>query len=216
MPIGIGGHPVGFFGSLRELLGEVSVLYAYYDNPKLLKNILQHLTELWIAIFEEILAAIDIDFALFWEDMAYKGGSLISPGLFREFMSPCYERITAFLKERGVRHIVVDTDGNCTALIPLFLDAGVTGMYPFEVQAGMNIVAVRKAYPRLQIWGGLDKRAAAQGHEAIDKELEKASTMLVEGGYIPFLDHLVPPDVPWENYVYFRAKLNSLIEATSD
>ena len=214
-PIGIGGHPVGFFGSLRELLGEVMVHYAYYDDPKLLKDILAHLTELWIAIYEEIVAAIDVDFALFWEDMAYNKGSLISPKLFREFMSPYYKRMTDFLKSRGVRHIIVDTDGKCTELIPLFIEAGLSGMYPFEVQSGMDIVEVRKKYPELQIWGGLDKRVASQGKSEMDQELEKVVFMLERGGFIPFFDHLVPPDVSWDNYVYFRKKLKSLIEGGS-
>jgi hypothetical protein len=209
-PIGIGGHPVGFFGGLRELLGEVDVHYAYYDDPKLLKDILRHLTDLWIAIYEEILSTLEVDFALFWEDMAYKGGSLISPRLVREFMLPYYQEITGFLKGRGIRHLVVDTDGNCTELIPLFLEAGLTGMYPFEVQAGMNIVEVRKSYPGLQIWGGLDKLSAVEGREGIEMELEKVPFMLERGGYIPFLDHLVPPDVSWENYRFFRQELKRL------
>jgi len=27
--------------------------------------------------------------------------------------------------------------------------------------------------------------------------------MLSQGGYIPMLDHTVPPDVPFENFKYF-------------
>ena len=64
---------------------------------------------------------------------------MISPAMVKEFMLPCYKRITDFLKSYGVSTIFVDTDGNCTELIPLFMEGGVTGMFPFEVRAGMDI-----------------------------------------------------------------------------
>jgi uroporphyrinogen decarboxylase len=39
--------------------------------------------------------------------------------------------------------VLLDTDGDCTKLIPGFLEGGVTGLYPFEVQAGMDVRRVR-------------------------------------------------------------------------
>jgi hypothetical protein len=210
-PVGIGGFPVGYFGTLRFLFGEPMVYLAYYDQPDLIRDIQEHLTRLWLAIYEEILAVAEIDFVLFWEDMSYKGGSLISPALVREFMLPHYKKIIDFTKSKGVKHAIVDTDGDCNILIPLFMEAGVTGMYPFEVQAGMDILKVRQEYPTLQIWGGLDKRALALGKAEMDKELLKVPAMLKYGGYIPYLDHIVPPDVPFANYLYFRERLRALI-----
>ncbi len=88
-----------------------------------------------------------------------------------------------------------------------------TGLCPFEVQAGMDIVEIRKQYPRLLIEGGLDKTKVARGQEAIDAELEaKLPPMLSQGGYIPCCDHLVPPDVPWLNFRYYRERVREYIE----
>jgi hypothetical protein len=42
----------------------------------------------------------------------------------------------SFLTGKGVKHIFVDTDGYCWDLIPLFLEGGATGMYPFETACG--------------------------------------------------------------------------------
>ncbi len=36
--------------------------------------------------------------------------------------------------------------------------------------------------------------------------------MLEHGGFIPYMDHLVPPEVPWENFVYYRERLNEMID----
>jgi uroporphyrinogen decarboxylase len=107
----------------------------------------------------------------------------------------------------------VDTDGDVWKLLPLFIDGGVTGLYPFEVSAGMNVVEVRQAFPRLQILGGIDKTALAQGPAAIESELQaKVPWMLQQGGYIPYVDHFVPPDVSWDNFLYYRKQLNDLID----
>ena len=207
-PLAIASGYCGFFGSLRALMGEVNLFYAYYDQPDLIRDILNFLTDFWIEIYGYVLKDVMPDSAEFWEDMAYKNGPLISPAAFREFMLPCYQKLIGFLRENGVRHFCVDTDGDCWSLIPLFLEAGMTGMLPFEVQAGMDIVAVRRAFPRLQIYGGIDKRALAQGKEAIDRELEaKVPALLRQGGYIPFADHLVHPEVSWGNFIYYRRRL---------
>lgn len=212
-PLAIASGYCGFFGSLRALMGEVALFYAYYDQPELIHDMLDFLTDFWIEIYGYVLRDVQPDSAEFWEDMAYKNGPLISPALFREFMLPRYKRLIGFLRENGVRHFCVDTDGNCWSLIPLFLECGMTGMLPFEVQAGMDIVEVRKAFPRLQIYGGIDKRRLAQGRAAIDAELEaKLPPLLNQGGYIPFADHLVPPDVSWEDFCYYRRRVAELAE----
>jgi uroporphyrinogen decarboxylase len=112
----------------------------------------------------------------------------------------------------GVKIILVDTDGNLEKLIPLFLEAGITGIFPFEVQAGNDIVSIRKRYPHLQIIGGLDKMEVAKGKEAIEKELvSKVPFMLQSGGYIPHIDHLVPPEVSWKDFIYYRTRLKEMI-----
>ena len=61
--------------------------------------------------------------------------------------------------------------------------------------------------------GGLDKTKVAEGRRAIDAELEaKLPFMLARGGYIPFCDHMVPPDVPWDNFLYYRERVRQYVE----
>jgi len=205
------GVPLGFFGSLRYLLGEVRLFTCYYDNPELIKIIIDYLADFWIELWDPVISYIKPDCFHLWEDMCYKTGPLISPAMFRQFMLPAYKKLTGFLKENGIDVIFVDTDGNCWELIPLFMEGGVTGLYPMEVAAGMNVVEIRKAFPRLQITGGIDKRVLAQNREAINQELEyKIPFMVKKGGYIPHVDHNIPPDVPFQNFLYYRRRLEEL------
>jgi len=137
---------------------------------------------------------------------------MVSPAMIREFMLPYYRRLTGFLKAHAVETIFVDTDGNCFDIIPLFLEGGVTGMYPIEVSCGMDLLKTRRAYPRLQLMGGVPKSELPKGRRRIDEILQPVSEALAAGGYIPFGDHLIPPEVHWGEFKYYRLKLNALLD----
>lgn len=213
-PLILGGYPAGFYGTARFLLGEERVMMEFYDNPQLMHDIMNHLADLWVAIYDQVLSQVSADGCLIWEDMCYKGGPLISPAMFREFMLPCYRKVTGCLRDHGVDVVMVDTDGDCWKLLPLFVEGGVSVMLPMEVNAGMDVTKVREAFPRLGIMGGMDKTKLALGREAIDGELQKVSFMLQRGGYVPHVDHMVPPDASWENFRYYREKLNQMIRGS--
>jgi uroporphyrinogen decarboxylase len=211
-PLAVGGYPHGFFGLLAHLLGYKNLFYFYYDAPDLIRDMLDTFTSLWIAIWEEVLSYVDFDVAHIFEDVSSGKGSMISPSMVREFMIPYYQRITDFLKGRGVNIILVDTDGDCNELIPLFLEGGVTGMYPMEASAGMDVLEVRKKYPGLQILGGVPKLELVLGEKRIDEILVSVEEVIRKGGYIPFCDHSIPPEVQWKHFKYYRENLNRIIE----
>lgn len=206
------GGGQGFYGTPRYLIGDQHLLTTFYDNPELIHAINDHLCRLWIALYDAVLEDTSADVALIWEDMCYKNGPLISPAMFEEFMLPYYKHLCGFFKDHGIEVILVDTDGDARKLIPLFIEGGVTGMFPLEVSAGMDLVELREAFPRFQLIGGVDKRALSRDLSAVDADLARISPVLGKGGVIPSVDHLVPPDVPWGNFKYYRGRLNELID----
>lgn len=210
-PLVIGGPFLGVFSSLRSLIGFENMMYLFFDDPQLIRDILSHLTALWLGLFEEVLGDTDVDYAYFWEDMSYKRGPMVSPRIFREFLLPVYQRINAFFRQHGIDVVLLDTDGDVWELIPLFLEGGVTGLYPFEVRAGMNVAEVRARYPRLQMLGGIDKNALVQGPAAIDAELARVAPVVRTGGYVPGVDHYVHPEVPWAHFKYYRERLVEIL-----
>jgi uroporphyrinogen decarboxylase len=213
-PLVIGGYPFGFYGGLRFLFGEQNLSYMFYDDPQLIKDIQGHLTDLWISLFTEVLKDVTPDFCLLWEDMAYRSGSMISPIFFKEFLSPYYKRLTDFLVSQGVKNIFVDCDGNTWELLPLWIEAGITGTYPLEVNAGMDVVKVREQFPKFQMMGGVDKLQLMMGKSEIDIELNRLPCVIKQGGYVPHVDHSVPYGVPWENFKYYREELLKIIDRT--
>lgn len=213
-PLGILDEPTGFFGSLRWLIGEDSLFILYHDDPALIRDILKHFCNLWLSMAEYLASKIEFDVAVFWEDMSGRQGSLISPSTFREFMTPHYQKIIKFLKSKGIKYFNVDCDGNLKGLIPLFLEAGINSIYPFEQQAGNNLLEIRNNYPELRMMGGINKMALAGNKTSIDEELKKIPVLVKQGGYIPYIDHLIPPDISWSNFEYYRTKLNEIIDST--
>jgi len=211
-PLALGGYPHGYFMTLAHLMGYENLFYAYFDDPKLVHDIQNTFTKLWIAIYSEILSEVDVDLFVFCEDVSAGTGSMVSPSMIKEFMIPYYKRLIGFLKNRGVKIIFIDTDGDCFDLIPLFIEAGVTGMYPIEVSCGMDLVKVRKMFPKLQLMGGIPKSEIQYGQERINEILSPVNEVLKTGGYIPFGDHLIPPDIHWNLFKYYRLKLNSMID----
>ena len=89
-----------------------------------------------------------IDFYNIFEDMAGKGGPLVSPKFMKNFMLPHYRRFVDFLHSHGIEFVCVDSDGDVRALIPLFMEAGINCLEPLEVAAGMEPLEVRQEYGR--------------------------------------------------------------------
>lgn len=212
-PLVLGGYPYGYFGTLAHIMGYERLFYMYYDEPKLIHDIQKTFTELWIAVYSEVLSEIEVDYFFIWEDVSSGSGSMISPATINEFMVPYYTRLTGFLKERGVKLIFVDTDGDCLNIIPLFIKGGINGLLPIEVSCGMNLFEVRKHFPNLRIMGGIPKFEITYGKKKIDQILEIVTEVLKYGGYIPFGDHLIPPNIHWSDFKYYREKLNDIIES---
>lgn len=207
----VGNCIASFFGWPRSLMGVEGLLLAYYDQPELIRAINDQHLEFIKVLYEKALREVDFDFAFIWEDMAFKNGPLIGPALFREFMLPYYREMTDYFRSFGIELCIVDSDGNPEALIPSFLEGGINGLLPLEVAAGMDVRALREAYPDLRMLGGVDKRALARGPDAIDEELERRLRGVVgQGRYLPGVDHHVPPDVSLEHFAYYLRRAQEI------
>jgi len=195
----------GFFGLLGEWMGLERLLYMFHDDPNLIEDMMEQICYLETESIKRVVKDIRVDCALFWEDMAFKTGPLISPDMFRKFMMPRYRKVTNILHSSGVDVTFIDSDGNLNELIPLWLECGINSCWPLECAAGNDAVALRKKYGKdIILAGNIDKRALLKGRDAIRQEvMSKVPFLLESGGYFPSVDHLVPPDVTLENYRYF-------------
>jgi Uroporphyrinogen decarboxylase (URO-D) len=195
----------GGFDQPRQLLGEEAICMAYYEQPEMMRDMLETMGNTAERIAEIVTKEVVVDHLSVHEDMAGKSGSLVGPRQIEEFISPYYHRVWDVLQSRGAKIFQQDSDGNMNSVIPAFLDAGLTCMYPMEPAAGMDIVDVRKAYgKKLAMLGGLDKHVLRKTKADILAELEhKLQPMMREGGMVFGLDHRIPPGTPLDNYRYY-------------
>ncbi len=190
----------GFFGPLRNLMGLENLCMAFYDQPRLVERMMEQRADVIIEITGRVLEQVKFDVFTFWEDMAYNAGPLIGPDLYRKFAFRHYRRVCDWLRSQGVEFIALDSDGDISELIPIWLDAGLNVLWPFEVAARMDVCAIRQQYGhQLVLIGGIDKRAVAAGGDAMRREVDRVVPLVDEGGYIPEIDHSAPPDISWNN-----------------
>jgi hypothetical protein len=209
----LGMSSLSLMGLARNFMGLEAYSIALYEDRQLVEDIADHMLSWNLEMAKKVFeAGIRLDFCYLWEDICYKSGPLFSPKMMREIMVPRWKTFTDFLRAHDVPVILVDCDGNVEEFLPLILEGGLNGLLPFEVAAGNDLFAVRRKYGKdLILFGGIDKRALAAGKAAIDAELERvAKPFLAQGGYFPMLDHYAPPDISFENYLYYKMKLKSL------
>jgi uroporphyrinogen decarboxylase len=199
----------GFYWRAREFMGTENLSLAWYDHPALMHEMMEFFADFVIETSRPVLEKVRVDYVVFNEDMSMKGGPLLGPDTYREFIFPHMKRAVDFFRGMGAAYVAVDTDGDPTALVPLLMDAGVDTIWPIERASGVSPVEWRAKFGRsLRLWGGVDKRVLPLGPEAIRKHLREFIPLIEEGGFIPTVDHTVPPDVSWDDFrFYMDAKM---------
>jgi len=204
---------LGFYWRMREWMGTEELSYAFYDQPELIHDMCEFIADYTIEVVRPILEKIAPDYICINEDMAMKSGPLLSPACYKKFIFPHMKRLVDFVKGHGVRYVMVDTDGNSEPLIPALLDAGVDAIWPIErASEDQDPLFLRQKYGHaLRLTGAVDKRELAKGKEHISAHLRSLIPLIEDGGFIPTVDHTVPPDVSLDNFKYYMEKKEHLL-----
>jgi len=189
----------GPFWYPRTLFGIERHLYAFYDQPALMKRINMDLAEFNIKVIEAMCEYYAPDFMTFAEDMSYNHGPMISYDMMDEFMRPFYLQVTPELTKRGIIPMI-DSDGFIEPLIPWFEGVGIQGILPLERMAGVDVNRIRKNHLQWKMIGGFDKTVMHLGEDRIRQELERIKPAILGGYYIPSCDHQTPPAVSIDDY----------------
>lgn len=193
----------GLFWKARDLTGFEGLCIMFHDRPRLVHEVMEYWTSFIMEMLEEPLSSIKIDIVIISEDMAYKTASMVSPTFMREFMLPHYKRLYNFFKSKRVDCVVMDSDGHVSQILKIFYPIAIDGIFPLEIAANNDPERYLKKYPQLFIWGGIDKRELRFSRRRLRAEVVRRYIVAREyGGYIPTVDHAVPPDIPLRNFLY--------------
>jgi len=189
----------GFFWFARRLLGIERHLYAFYDQPELMRRINSDLADWILLVIKQVCSICTPDFMTFGEDMSYNNGPMVSKDLFNEFMRPYYDRVIPALSEQGIIPII-DSDGDITTLAHWFEEAGLKGILPLERQAGVDIASLRANHPKMKFIGHFDKMTMDKGASRMRAEFARLLPTAAKGGFLISCDHQTPPGVSYANY----------------
>ena len=193
----------GLYFKLRDWVGFEGLSLMFYDQPELVRDMLDYWTWFIMELLDEPLNHIKVDEVTMAEDMAYKTASMISPAHIREFLLPCYERLNAFFKEKGVVCFMMDSDGHLGQILDVMYPTGLDGAAPVEIVANNDPERFLQAHPGVYLRGGIDKLELHYTRERVRAEVARRfRTAWEHGGFIPYPDHDVPPGVPLRNFLY--------------
>lgn len=210
-------RPLGLFcgsvvGFIAQMLTFEGMIYACFDYPDMVEDMVETCFQLIDRFLDQVLPHIQFDIACLYENITCKNGPTIPVWFFRDVVVPRYKLISKKLNQYGVNLISVGSDGDIRPLLPYFMEGGVNCLSPYEVNGCVHPDILLSQYPgALRIIGGVDKLEIAKGKDAIDRYMDSIYKAVVRGGYIPGIDHDIPPSISEENFVYYLEKKRKLL-----
>ncbi len=190
-------------------------LYMVMDDPDLVREILSIWSEFAVGLVEHVLDLVQVDWACLSEPIGSPEGPLLSPTMYDHIVLTGYAPILEALRRRGVETICFVTYANARSLLGKVVDAGFNCLWACEVYArSMDYREIRREFGRdLRLIGGIDLDVLLQDKAAIEREITaKVPPLLEQGGYIPLADGRVRENVPFQNYAFYRQRLERVTQ----
>ena len=129
--------------------------YLLADDPGLVEEWLEVRLQAELRRVAAIADPAWIPIALTYDDIAYKNAPLFSPTWLRAHWMPRLKRLVEAWHARDTV-CLFHSDGNLWPVLDDLVAAGIDGLNPLEVLAGMAVGEVRQRYPHLFLTGGID------------------------------------------------------------
>jgi len=192
---------------LMGLFGEVGLeAFSYYlaDCPGVIVELLEMNAVSAVSWAENLPDQHGIEVGFLGDDIAFNSGPLLSPVWMREHYFPRLRRIIAAFHARGIK-ILFHSDGNLNPILGDLVEAGIDGLNPIEVLAGMNVGEIHRRHPHLFMAGGVDVSqllpfgSPAEVRDAVKEAIDGAGGRIMIGSSTELNN-----DVPLANYLALR------------
>ncbi|MHB9131189.1 MAG: uroporphyrinogen decarboxylase family protein [Armatimonadota bacterium] len=192
---------------LMGIYGEVGLEYfSYYlaDCPDIIPELLEMQTVAAEQWYRNLPTQHAIEAGFLGDDIAFKTGPLFSVAWLRAHYFPRLARTIAAAHLRGIR-VLFHSDGNLNPILDDLVEAGIDGLNPIEVLAGMDVGEIHHRHPHLFMAGGIDVShllpygTPQQVRDAVTKAIHDADGRILIGSSTELND-----DVPLANYLALR------------
>lgn len=190
---------------LRE---EEQWLIDMVSDPVFASELANRVTDFQIEVGLEALrraACHDCGIWIF-DDMGSNQGPVFSPETFREIFMPLYVRMVKRFKGAGARFVILHSDGNIIPFLEMLIEAGIDGINPVEPKAGMDLTELKKRFgSKLSFIGGMcNSFVLPSGKKSLVREKVAKIVNAGREGRVIIGAHSIGPDIPLENYRYYR------------
>jgi uroporphyrinogen decarboxylase len=192
---------------LMSIYGEVGLeafSYILADCPGIVAELLERNTVKAITLAESIPDDHDLLVGMLGDDIAFNTGPLLSPTWLKTHYFPRLARVIAAWHGKGIK-VLFHSDGNLNLILDDLVEAGIDGLNPIEVLAGMDIAEIHQRHPHLFLAGGIDvSQLLPFGSPQEIKETVKRAIDAAEGRILIGSSTELNNDVPLENYLALR------------
>ena len=122
-------------------MGMERFFYGLLSSPAFIHKLLEVRTEWCIGMFQKAIS-LGAEVLVLGEDAAHKGGPMISPKMWREFVLPYHARIVEQVNVPVIWH----SDGDITSLLPMAIEAGFVGVHSLEPAAGLDLGQLKREF----------------------------------------------------------------------
>lgn len=202
----MGGEWSPFWHDAIDLLGMENMMIMMYEEPEIVKAVLEHIVDYYYKVSEKIFQAAgdSIDIFFIGNDFGSQTGPLIGQELFREFMYPHLKRL-ADLGHRYGLYVMMHCCGSFSKLLPLIIDAGIDGVQSLQPYTrNMEPSYLKKEFgSKIVLNGCVDSQEVLiEGNPDLVKKATKETLdiMMTGGGYILSASHdYLLEETPVEN-----------------
>lgn len=179
--------------------------YLYHDEPEVISEYLKIHTENEIRKVHAIANKTLSPVVLIADDLASKTSPIFSPQFLRKEFFPHLTRLVEAWHSHGLK-VIYHSDGNWKILIDDFLKCGVDGFYCLEPATGMDIIELKKKYPKVVWSGGLDgvdlmeRGKKEEVRKEVRRQIEETDA-LNTGGLFLATSSEINPMIKVENFV---------------
>jgi uroporphyrinogen decarboxylase len=210
------GDPGGIFEIAWYLRGLEQFLVDLVEQPELPFEIMRHVTDFYIGLLEQVMAAVGERADLIWtsDDIAHQHGRVVSERCWRQLIAPHHQRLNQRIHELGA-HVMYHSCGAVRPFIPALIDIGVDVLDVLQFSAdGMDPREIKASFgEKLCFHGGMDVQSTLpRGTEDQVRRVtrERVEVLGRNGGYILAPTHNIQVDTPVANLLAMYAEAGSL------
>ena len=195
----------GIFTRTWMLMGFEQFCFALAEQPELVAKIFQRVGSIQCEVLRRVVKEERLVAIWCGDDLAYSDSTMVSPRVYRKYLFPFMEELSAIAHGAGLP-LIFHSDGKLWDVIPDLIAVGVNALHPIEPKA-MDINEVKARYgDKLALIGNIDTNLLTLGtpDQVREQVRQRICDLAPGGGYAvganPGISYYVRP----ENYDAMR------------